>query len=102
MTSVKGQFQEAIRAIQQLPHAPQRHAQLQLFQHGVARIQWLEAELARKHTLRDEYMTAALQGLMASDWAAGRPLESIVGAARQVVNLAIAQRDVQDPPELPL
>lgn len=100
MSEITKKLEQAIRAIRELPPRPQLEAQLRIFEGAISRINYLERELGRRPVLRDAYLQAAIQGVLASDWADGRQSEHIVARARKVVTVAMAHRDVIDGWEL--
>ena len=96
MSEITKKLEQAIRAIRELPPRPQLEAQLRIFEGAISRINYLERELGRRPVLRDAYLQAAIQGVLASDWAEGRQSEDIVAHARKVVTVAMAHRDLVD------
>ena len=96
MSEIPKKLEQAIRAIRELPPRPQLEAQLRIFEGAISRINYLERELGRRPVLRDAYLQAAIQGVLASEWSAGRPHEDIVNRARNVVAIAMENRDLVD------
>lgn len=100
MSDIIKKLEQAIRAIRELPPRPQLEAQLRIFEGAIGRINYLERELERREVLRDGYLKAALQGLLASPWAEGRNADDIVRRAHMMAASAMDFRDVQQAWEL--
>lgn len=93
MSEITEKLEQAIRAIRELPPHPQLEARLRIFEGAISRINYLERELGRRPVLRDAYLQAAIQGVLASEWSRGRQSDDIVDRARKVVAVAMAHRD---------